>query len=148
MNENKFTLPERSDSFQPFEAPKDYFEAFPNRVSYRIQAGTKSTKRFDVEFIFRPIAITTILMVVIGTAILTFYSPTTDKAQSIQSEETLLSYVEQEGILDELSEEELIEHFSPQPSEINETPVDSLSQEISEELVDEDFIDFESYYEL
>lgn len=148
MNKDQFTIQEHAEGHQPFDVPKDYFDAFPNRVSYRIQAGTKSTKRFDVDFIFRPIAITTILMVVIGTAILTFYSPTTDKAQSIQSEETLLSYVEQEDILDELSEEELIEQFSTQPSEINETPVDSLSQEISEELVDEDFIDFESYYEL
>ncbi|MFN5370500.1 MAG: hypothetical protein ACK5B6_03465 [Bacteroidia bacterium] len=148
MNKDQFTLPERSDSLQPFDAPKDYFDAFPNRVSYRIQAGTKSTKRFDVDFIFRPIAITTILMVVLGSAILTFYSPTTDKAQSIQSEETLLSYVEQEGILDELSEDELVDHFFEEGVTSVENDEDSLSIEITEELVNDDFIDFETYDEL
>ena len=87
-------------------------------------------------------------MFVVATALLTFNSPKTNPAQSVHSDETLLSYVEQEGILEELSEEELIEYTEVIPASAPLQASDSIAIEIEEELVNGDFIDFELYDEL
>jgi hypothetical protein len=50
--------------------------------------------------------------------------------------------------LDELSEDELVDHFFEEGVTSVENDEDSLSIEITEELVNDDFIDFETYDEL
>ena len=148
MNDNQFTLTDNPEGTQPFDAPKGYFDALPNRMSYRLELGYKAEPKFNFEFIFRPAAITTVFIFVVATAVLTFNSPKTNPAQSVYSDETLLSYVEQEGILEELSEEELIEYTEVIPASAPLQASDSIAIEIEEELVNDDFIDFELYDEL
>ena len=148
MNEDQFKLPEHAEGRQPFAAPEGYFDSFPNRMAYRVQAKQQKTQIFAFDVLFRPMAITTIVLFVFGTAILTFQGSETEHSENNASGETLLSYVEQEGILDELSEDELVEHLFEEGVTSVENDEDSLSIEITEELVNEDFIDFETYDEL
>ena len=148
MNDDQFTLTENSEGTQPFDVPKGYFDALPSRMSYRLESGSKAESKFNFEFIFRPAAIATIFMFVVATAVLTFNSPKTNHAQTVHSDETLLSYVEQEGILEELSEDELIEYIEEIPASAPLQASDSIAIEIEEELVNDDFIDFELYDEL
>jgi len=148
MNDDQFTLTENSEGTQPFDLPKGYFDALPSRMSYRLESGSKAESKLNFEFIFRPAAITTIFMFVVATAVLTFNSPKTNPAQTVHSDETLLSYVEQEGILEELSEEELIDYIEEIPASTPLQASDSIAIEIEEELVNDDFIDFELYDEL
>jgi hypothetical protein len=148
MNEDQFKLPEHAEGMQPFAAPEGYFDSFPNRMAYRTEVKKDAKRNFDIEFLFRPVAITTIVLFVIGTVVLTFQGSETVNTENNASGETLLSYVEQEGILDELSEDELVEHFFEEGVTSVENDEDSLSIEITEELVNDDFIDFETYDEL
>lgn len=148
MNEDQFKLPEHAEGMQPFAAPEGYFDSFLIRMAYRVQAKQQKTQIFAFDVLFRPMAITTIILFVFGTAILTFQGSETEHSENNASGETLLSYVEQEGILDELSEDELVEHLLDENITSAENDEDSLTIEIAEELINDDFIDFETYDEL
>ena len=148
MNEDQFKLPEHAEGMQPFDAPDRYFDSFPNRMAYLTEVKKDAKRNFDIEFLFRPVAITTIVLFVIGTVVLTFQGSATLNTENNASGESLLSYVEQEGILDELSEDELVEHLLDENVTSAENDEDSLTIEIAEELINDDFIDFETYDEL
>jgi hypothetical protein len=148
MNEEHNKLPENTKKMQPFSVPEGYFDSFPNRMAFRVQFKQQKTRNFAFDALFRPLAITTITLFVFGTILLTFQSQGTENTVNNASDETLLSYVEQEGILDELSEDELFEHLLDENVISVENNEDSLTIEITEELVNDDFIDFETYDEL
>lgn len=148
MQEDINKIPEYLAGKQPFEAPAGYFDSFPNRLGYRIDDKRISKRNFDFEFLFRPVAITSVVLSMLVAGLITFRNFDASDAALQQPGETLLSYVEQEGILEEMSEDELFEHLLEGSVDLPENAEDSLSNAIAEELADDDFIDFELHYEL
>jgi len=148
MNKKPNPIPEHLAGKQPFEAPVGYFDSFPRQMAYRIEGKQELKRSFDFEYLFRPVAITTVLLFMLATAVLTFRNYDGADAEAQHSGETLLSYVEQEGILDEMSEDELLEHVYDENFVLPESEEDSLSNAFTEELAEDDFIDFETYDEL
>jgi len=148
MQEESNNIPEYLAGKQPFEAPAGYFESFPNRLAYRIDDKRVVNRYFDFEFLFRPVAITSVVLCMLVAGLITFRNFDASDAALQQPGETLLSYVEQEGILEEMGEDELLEHLLEGSVDLPENVEDSLSNAIAEELTDDDFIDFEIHYEL
>jgi hypothetical protein len=121
----------------PFRVPDGYFDRFPMKMSERInQEKTRFT--FPFPSLLKPIPMFATAAVVITVGI--FGLKTLTKSDETLSEEEISNYVYQEGIIDELTEEELIEYSNLAFTEEDTTTqtINTDDQTIQEYLLDQD----------
>lgn len=121
----------------PFRVPDGYFDRFPMKMSERINQ-EKSRFTFPFPSLLKPIPMFATAAVVITVGV--FGLKTLTKSDETLSEEEISNYVYQEGIIDELTEEELIEYSDlafTEEDTITQT-INTDDQTIQEYLLDQD----------
>lgn len=91
----------------PFSTPEGYFDRFPLKMADRI-ASEKGRFRFPFPILLKPLPMFATAMVLLSTLVIGYRY--LSSGGDPLSEEEISTYVYQEGILDEFSEEELLEY--------------------------------------
>ncbi len=126
------------DRENPFRVPDGYFDRFPTKMSERI---VQKKPRFTFPFpsLLKPIPIfvTAALIITVGIIGLKTFT----KSEVALSNEEISDYVYQEGIIDEFTEEELLEYsdlaFIEKDKSTNQN-INIDDQTIQEYLIDQD----------
>ena len=118
----------------PFTVPEGYFDRFPSRMSDRI-VEEKTTFKFPFPSLLKPAPIIAFASI---TVIAGIYTLNVFKTSSgTLSDEDVSSYVYQEGIIDEMDLDEIIEYSEVAVADTS-TRQENESSEIEKYLLDED----------
>jgi hypothetical protein len=126
--ENEPMLPDWSKE-SPFRVPEGYFDRFPMKISDRI-AVEKKHRKFPFPVLLKPAPMFATTVVILSLGILGIRQ--LSKPADPLSTEEISNYVYQEGILDDLSEEELLEF-----TDLGLDEADSLASDEAAEILNE-----------
>lgn len=91
----------------PFSIPEGYFDRFPLKMADRV-ATEKGKFRFPFPILLKPVPMFATALLLLSTLVIGYRY--LSSGGDALSEEEISTYVYQEGILDEFSEEELLEY--------------------------------------
>lgn len=123
----------------PFRTPEGYFDRFPLKVTDRIHS-EKNRFRFPLPALLKPVPMfaTAVVIVTVGILGLKVLNQSDDPL----SHEDISTYVYQEGIIDELTEDEILEYSDMAFLEDTSSTVNSASESedntLENYLIDQD----------
>ena len=130
-------LPEGMNRENPFRVPDGYFDRFPLKIAERI-AEENQSKVIRFAPLLKPAPMLAIAATLITIAVVSYkivYKP----IDTFEQDE-ISNYVYQEGIIDELSDEEILDYsdFANADSTFHKSKSDSETTHIQNYLLDED----------
>lgn len=128
-------LPEGMKRENPFLVPDGYFDRFPLKIAERI-AEENQSKVIRFAPLIKPAPLLAIAATLITIAVVSY--KIFNKPTDVFEQDEISNYVYQEGIIDELSDEEILDYsdFANADSTIHKS--DSETTQIQNYLLDED----------
>jgi len=130
-------LPEGINRENPFRVPDGYFDRFPLKIAERITEENQS-KVIRFAPILKPAPLLAIAATLIAIAVVS-YKIINKPADEFETDD-ISNYVYQEGIIDELSDEEIMDYsdFANADSTFHKSKSNSETTHIQNYLLDED----------
>jgi hypothetical protein len=128
-------LPEGMNRENPFRVPDGYFERFPIKIAERI-AEENQSKVIRFAPLLKPAPMLAIAATLITIAVVSY--KIVHKPTDTFEQDEISNYVYQEGIIDELSDEEILDYSDFADADSTFHKSDSETTHIQNYLLDED----------
>ena len=130
-------LPDGVNRENPFRVPDGYFDRFPNKIAERI-AEENQSKVIRFAVLLKPAPLLAIAATLITIAVVSY--KIFNKPTDAFDQDEISTYVYQEGIIDELSDEEILDYsdYAAADSTFQKSTSDSVTNTIQNYLLDED----------
>lgn len=130
-------LPDGVNRENPFRVPDGYFDRFPNKIAERI-AEENQSKVIRFAVLLKPASLLAIAATLITIAVVSY--KIFNKPADAFDQDEISTYVYQEGIIDELSDEEILGYsdYAAADSTSYSSKSDLVTNTIQNYLLDED----------
>jgi len=130
-------LPDGVNRENPFRVPDGYFDRFPNKIAERI-AEENQSKVIRFAVLLKPAPLLAIAATLITIAVVSY--KIFNKPTDAFDQDEISTYVYQEGIIDELSDEEILGYsdYAAADATSYSSKSDSVTNTIQNYLLDED----------
>jgi cell division septation protein DedD len=118
----------------PFRVPDGYFDRFPLKMSERI-AEQKKQSRFHFHSLFKPVPLFATAAVLVAVGVIAFNLLSSSKESLTQEE--ISNYVYQEDIIDEFTDDDILEYAVLSTTNADTSSQNSEVEEIQDYLLDQ-----------
>ena len=118
----------------PFRVPDGYFDRFPLKMSERI-AEQKKQSRFHFQSLFKPVPVFATAAVLVAVGVIAFNLLSSSNEPLTQEE--ISNYVYQEDIIDEFTDDDILEYAVLSITNADTSSQNSEVEEIQDYLLDQ-----------